>query len=31
MTGSIKKRSKSSWTIIIYLGRDPKTNRKRQK
>ena len=31
MTGSIKKRSKNSWTIIIYLGRDSKTNKKRQK
>ena len=31
MTGSVKKRSKNSWTMIIYMGRDPKTNKKRQK
>jgi len=31
MTGSIKKRSEGSWTLIISLGKDPLTGRRRQK
>jgi integrase len=31
MTGSLKQRSDGSWTIILYLGRDPRTGRKKQK
>jgi hypothetical protein len=31
MTGSLKQRSKGSWTIVLFLGRDPVTGKKRQK
>jgi len=31
MTGFLKKRSAHSYTIVIYLGRDPTTGKKRQK
>jgi integrase len=31
MTGFLKKRSAHSYTIVIYLGRDPATGKKRQK
>jgi integrase len=31
MTGSLKKRSQGSWSIVLYLGRDPVTGKKRQK
>lgn len=31
MTGCLKKRSESSWSIVLYLGRDPVTGKKRQK
>ena len=31
MTGSLKKRTDHSWSIILYLGRDPVTGRKRQR
>ena len=30
MRGSIIKRSKGSWTIIINLGRDPTTGKRKQ-
>lgn len=30
MRGSIRKRAKGSWTITVYLGRDPVTGKKRQ-
>jgi integrase len=30
MRGSLKKRSKNSWTIILSLGRDPATGKRRQ-
>ncbi len=29
MRGHIKKRGEKSWTIIVYLGRDPQTGKKR--
>jgi integrase len=31
MTGSLKKRSGNSWSIILFLGQDPATGKKRQK
>jgi integrase len=31
VTGSLKKRSEGSWSIVLYLGRDPVTGKKRQK
>ena len=31
MKGSLKQRSEGSWTIILPLGRDPVTGKKRQK
>src|SRR5438128_11648999 len=31
MTGSLKKRNDNSWSIILYLGRDPLTGKKKQK
>src|SRR4051794_2114011 len=31
MTGSLKKRTESTWSIILYLGRDPVTGKKKQK
>jgi hypothetical protein len=31
MTGFLKKRSDSSWSIVLYLGRDPETGKKRYK
>src|SRR2546423_472529 len=31
MTGSLKKRSEHSWSLVIYLGRDPVTGKARQK
>ena len=31
MRGSIKQRSKGSWTIILDVGRDPATGKRRQK
>jgi hypothetical protein len=31
MRGHITKRSKVSWTIIVPLGRDPQTGKRRQK
>ena len=31
MTGSLKKRSDNSWSIVLFLGRDPITGKKRQK
>jgi integrase len=31
MTGSLKKRTDHSWSVILYLGRDPVTGRKRQR
>jgi integrase len=31
MTGSLKKRSEGSWSIVLYLGRDLVTGKKRQK
>lgn len=31
MRGSIRKRGNRSWAVIIELGRDPKTGRRRQK
>ncbi len=31
MTGSLKKRNNNSWSIILYLGRDPNTGKKKQK
>ena len=30
MRGHIRKRSRSSWTIVLDLGRDPATGRRRQ-
>jgi integrase len=30
MRGSIRKRAKGSWTLTVYLGRDPVTGKKRQ-
>jgi integrase len=30
MTGSLKKRSEKSWSIVLYLGRDPITGKKKQ-
>jgi integrase len=30
MTGSLKKRSDNSWTIVLYLGRDSATGKKKQ-
>ena len=30
MRGSIVKRSKDSWTIILNLGRDPSTGKRKQ-
>lgn len=30
MTGSLRKRSEHSWTIVLYLGRDPVTGKKKQ-
>ena len=30
MRGSIVKRSKDSWTVILNLGRDPSTGKRRQ-
>ena len=30
MTGSLKKRSEHSWTIVLYLGKDPITGKKKQ-
>ncbi len=29
MTGSLKKRSENSWTIVLYLGRDATTGKKK--
>jgi integrase len=31
MKGFLKKRSDNSWSIVLYLGRDPETGKKRQK
>jgi len=31
MTGHLKKQSENSWSIVLYLGRDPLTGKKRQK
>ena len=31
MTGYLKKRGQRSWSIVLYLGRDPMTGKKRQK
>lgn len=31
MTGFIKQRSEGSWSIVIYLGKDPTSGRKKQK
>lgn len=31
MRGSIIKRGKSSWALVVYLGRDPQSGRERQK
>lgn len=31
MQGQVKQRSKGSWSIILYLGRDPVTGKKRQR
>src|SRR3989442_1324151 len=31
MTGSLRQRSAGSWSIVIYLGKDPVTGKKRQK
>jgi hypothetical protein len=30
MTGSLKKRSEHSWTIVLYLGKDPISGKKKQ-
>ena len=30
MKGHIRQRSKGSWTIVIDIGRDPKTGKRRQ-
>jgi len=30
MPGSIVKRSKGSWTVVVDLGRDPATGKRRQ-
>lgn len=29
MRGHIRKRSKDSWTVVVYLGRDPETGKRR--
>ncbi len=31
MRGHLKKRGNNSWTIVVYLGRDPQTGKKRYK
>src|SRR5581483_5419497 len=31
MTGSLKQRAEGSWSIVLYLGKDPVTGKKRQK
>lgn len=31
MRGTIKQRAKGSWTIILDMGRDPATGKRRQK
>jgi hypothetical protein len=31
MKGFLKQRSEGSWTIVLYLGRDPVTGKTRQK
>lgn len=31
MTGSLVKRSEGTWAIVLYLGRDPVTGKKKQK
>lgn len=31
MKGQIRKRSKDSWSVIVYLGRDPVTGKERRK
>ena len=30
MRGHIKQRAKGSWSIVLELGRDPATNKRRQ-